>query len=227
LGLQQHGLLDENCPNVDLHRKCGNDERHHITREGLVQQLNQQLNKDLDHYCTPLGDCGAWTSGAPFKIVCARYGYTVIGKGTTDRLWKEVSNEAMIYRILQKAQGSAVPVFLGTIDLAMTYFLHGAGEIRHMLLMAWGGEKISRLELPVDLDYEFRRSREEIHSLGVVHGDLNDGNLLWNSELKRILIIDFHDVTLNPGLKKKSRASKRKSFEPQYRERKRLQMASV
>jgi hypothetical protein len=227
LGLQQHGFLDNKCPNVDLHRKCENDERHPITREDLVQELNQQLNKDLDHYCTPLGDCGAWTSGAPFKIVCVRYGYTVIGKGTTDRLWKEVSNEAMIYRILQKAQGSAVPVFLGTIDLAMTYFLHGAGEIRHMLLMSWGGEKISRLELPVDLDYELRRSREEIHSLGVVHGDLNDGNLLWNSELKRILIIDFHDVALNPGLKKKSRASKRKLFEPQHRERKRLKMASV
>ncbi len=69
-------------------------------------------------------------------------------KGTTDRLWKEVFNEAMVYRISPKAQGSAVPVFLGTIDLAMTYFLHGAGEIRHMLLMAWGGEKISTLELP-------------------------------------------------------------------------------
>lgn len=87
-------------------------------------------------------------SGAPFKIVCAWYGYTIIGKGTTERLWKEVSNEAVIYRILRKAQGSAIPVFLGTIDLAMTYFLHGAGEIRHMLLMAWASEKISGLEVP-------------------------------------------------------------------------------
>lgn len=31
--------------------------------------------------------------------------------------------------------GSAVPVFLGSIDLDMLYFLHGAGDIRHMLLM--------------------------------------------------------------------------------------------
>ncbi|KAJ5150384.1 hypothetical protein N7492_010735 [Penicillium capsulatum] len=228
LGLQQDDLLDENCPNVDLNRECRNDGRHPVTTEVLVQQLNQQLNKDLDHCCTPLGDCGTWTSGAPFKIVCARYGYTVVGKGTTDRLWKEVSKEAMIYRILRKAQGSAVPVFLGTIDLTMTYFLHGADEIRHMLLMAWGGEIISGSKLPANLDRELRRSREEIHSLGVVHGDLNEGNLLWNSELKRIIIIDFHDVALKPCLKKRqSGATERKLSEPQPQERKRLRMALV
>jgi len=226
LGLQRGGLLDDNCPNVDRHRKCQKDERHPITTEVLVQQLNQQLNKDLDHYCIPFGNCGTWTSGAPFKIVCVRYGYTVVGKGTTDRLWEEVSKEAMIYRILRKVQGSAVPVFLGTIDLAMPYFLHGASEIRHMLLMSWGGEKIGKSEFPADLDHELRRSKNEIRSLGVVHGDLHDGNMLWNSELKRILIIDFDDVRLDPGLKKRqSRATKRKLFEPQRQERKRIRMA--
>lgn len=37
------------------------------------------------------------------------------------------------YRILRKARLSAMPVFLGMIDLARIYFLHGAGEIRHTL----------------------------------------------------------------------------------------------
>lgn len=111
LGLQQDGLLDDNGPNVDLHRKGQNYERHRVTEEVLVQQLNQQLSNVLNHYCTPVGSCERWTTGPAFKIVCARYGYTIIEKGSTDRLREKVSKEAMIYRILRE-QGSAIPVFL-------------------------------------------------------------------------------------------------------------------
>jgi hypothetical protein len=134
LGLQQRGPFDDLCPNVHHHRQGQDGDRHRINAEQLVQLLKRQLDQDLDHYCTPFGVRGSY--GAPFKITCAAYGYTVVGKGTTSRLWKEVSREAKIYQILRKAQGSAVPVFLGAIDLELIYFLHGAGEIRHMLLMA-------------------------------------------------------------------------------------------
>ncbi|KAK9243289.1 hypothetical protein V1506DRAFT_445574, partial [Lipomyces tetrasporus] len=78
---------------------------------------------------------------ALFKLTLFSYGYTFVGKGTTDRLWAEVRTEADIYRVLQKAQGSAVPVFLGTIDLKLTYFLKRRSCIKHMLLMSWGGER--------------------------------------------------------------------------------------
>ncbi|KAJ5084786.1 hypothetical protein NUU61_009365 [Penicillium alfredii] len=135
LGLQSGGVLDNFCPNVMLHRQSIDDLQHPITSEDLVRLLKAQLDENIDR-CTPLGCCGAY--GAPFKLTCAVYGYTVIGKGTTSELWKEVSREAEVYRILQKAQGSAVPIFLGTIDLAKIYFLHGAGEIRYMLVMGWG-----------------------------------------------------------------------------------------
>ncbi|KAJ5152424.1 hypothetical protein N7492_009704 [Penicillium capsulatum] len=138
LGLQSGGLLDDCCPNVMLHRRTKDDLRHPITSGDLVHLLKAQLDENIDR-CIPLGDCGAY--GAPFKLTCVVYGYTVIGKGTTSGLWKEVSREAQVYQILRKVQGSAVPVFLGTIDLAKIYFLHGAGEIRHMLVMGWG-EKV-------------------------------------------------------------------------------------
>ena len=134
LGLQQGGILDARCPNVELHQSGGHGHRHPINMEELVQMVKQQLDQNLDRDCTPMGGCGSY--GAPFKVTCAAYGYTVVGKGTTSRLWKEVSREADIYRILQRVQGSAVPVFLGRIDLAQVYFLHGAGEIRHMLLIS-------------------------------------------------------------------------------------------
>lgn len=195
LGLQQNGTFDANCPNAALHRRGQNGNRHPINAERLVQLLKKQLDEDLDHNCTPFGDCGAY--GAPFKITCAIYGYTVVGKGTTSRLWKEVSHEADIYQILRKAQGSAVPVFLGAIDLAKIYFLHGAGEIRHMLLMAWGGESITKLKQWPVLRREISRSKNEIRALGVRHGDFRSDNILYNPELERVLIIDFHRSTLD------------------------------
>ncbi|KAK9478409.1 hypothetical protein V1514DRAFT_331219 [Lipomyces japonicus] len=41
------------------------------------------------------------------------------------------------------------------------------------------------------LDEEISRSKEEINALGGVDFDLNDDNVLWNTELSRALIIDF------------------------------------
>lgn len=207
LGLQTGGILDDCCPNMKLHRRGQDDLKHPITSEDLVRSLKAQLDENIDR-CTPLGSCGAY--GAPFKLTCAAYGYTVVGKGTTSGLWKEVSREAQVYQILQKAQGSAVPVFLGTIDLAKIYFLHGAGEIRHMLVMGWGGERTAMMELKPWLRQEIHRSNKEVEALGIVHEDLRRDNILWNEELGRALIIDFHHSTLKcrPTLKR-SRPAKR------------------
>ncbi|CDM27595.1 unnamed protein product [Penicillium roqueforti FM164] len=132
LRLQSGGILDNCCPNVVRHRRSKDVLHHPITSEDLVRLLKAQLDENIDRY-TPLGGCGAY--GAPFKLTCIVYGYTVIGKGTTSGLWKDISREAQVYQILRKAQGSAMPVFLGTIDLAKIYFLHRAGEIRHMLVI--------------------------------------------------------------------------------------------
>lgn len=176
LGLQQGGMLDPNCPNMELHILGRSDDRHPISADDLVKKLKAQLDQDLDHNCTPIGPCGSY--GAPFKITCATYGYTIVGKGTTSRLWKEVSREAEIYHVLQRAQGSAVPVFLGSIDLALIYFLHGAGEIRHML-MGWGGESAGNINLEKTIQRAISQSVKEIRSLGIHHQDLRPENILW------------------------------------------------
>ncbi|KAH8431444.1 uncharacterized protein LDX57_009106 [Aspergillus melleus] len=223
LGLQQEGLLDENCPNVTFHRKGGNSNRHLINAETLVQQIKQQLDENIDD-CTPMGGCGA--SGAPFKITCAVYGYTVVGKGTTSYLWDEVSREADIYRILSRLQGSVVPVFLGAIDLAKIYFLHGAGEIQHMLLMAWAGKPISKTEATSpDISRSISRSISKIRSLGVSHQDLRVDNFLWNDELRRVLVIDFHRSALSRPLIKSRSGLRGEISRGDPRERKRLRIA--
>lgn len=224
LGLQSGGVLDDCCPNVMLHRRSKDDLLHPITSEDLVRLLKAQLDENIDR-CTPLGCCGAY--GAPFKLTCVVYGYTVIGKGTTSGLWKEVSREAEVYRILRKAQGSAVPVFLGTIDLAKIYFLHGAGEIRHMLVMGWGGESTASMELTPELLRNIHKSDKEIRALGIIHEDLRRDNVLWNKELGRALIIDFHRFSLKcrPNLKlKRSRTAKRQLYQTESGDVKRLRV---
>ncbi|KMO99937.1 hypothetical protein CISG_05236 [Coccidioides immitis RMSCC 3703] len=160
-------MLDGQCPNVELHRRGREGKHHLITADCLVQLLKEQLDENLDHKCTSFGDCGAF--GAPFKITCATYGYTVVGRGTTCLRWNEVSREADVYRILKKGSG-----------------------IRHMLLMAWGGKDTTKLEHSEALTREIRRSNREIRALGVIHKDFRHGNVLWNDELQRALIIDFH-----------------------------------
>ncbi|CAG8241623.1 unnamed protein product [Penicillium olsonii] len=195
LGLAQGGTLDPGCPNTKLHMLGGKSDCHLVSIPDLVKRLKVQLDLDLDHNCTPIGPCGS--SGAPFKITCATFGYTVIGKGTTSKLWGEVSPEADIYRVLQRVQGSAVPVFLGAINFAQTYFLHGAGRIRHMLLMGWAGESVGHSTLNKTIQDAISRSVKEIRRCGVVHQDLRPENIMWNTELERALIIDFHLCTLD------------------------------
>lgn len=104
------------------------------------------------------------------------------------------------YQVLRRAQGSTVPVFLGAISLAKIYFLHGAGEIRHMLLMARGGESTTKCKQRPVLRHEIYRSMEEIRSLGVIHRDLRPDNILWSAELERAIIIDFHRAELDRRL---------------------------
>lgn len=201
LGLQMGDVLDNCCPNVELHRRGRDSMRHAITSADLMMLLKAELDENIDR-CVPLGIRGAY--GAPFKLTCAKYGYVVLGKGTTSSLWEEVSREAQVYQILRKAQAAAVPVFLGTIDLAKIYFLHGAGDIRHMLIMGWGGESTATMELTSELLDQIHRSIKEIKALGIVHEDLRFDNVLWNPELGRALIIDFHQCKLRKrsGLKR-------------------------
>ncbi|KAJ5902656.1 hypothetical protein N7495_003184 [Penicillium taxi] len=191
--LQTGGILDYCCPNVKLHRRGQDFINYPINSEDLIPLLKAQLDENIDR-CIPFGNCGAY--GASFKLICAEYGYVFVGKGTTSVLWKEVSREAQVYHILQKAQASAVPVFLDQIDLAKVCFLHGAGEIRHMLIIGWGGNSTATMELTPELLKHIHKSTKEIKALGTVHEDLRPDNVLWNEELGRALIIDFHRSTL-------------------------------
>jgi Putative homoserine kinase type II (protein kinase fold) len=116
-------------------------------------------------------------------------------------------------------------LFLGAIDLAKIYFLHGAGQIRYMLVMGWGGESIATMELTQQLRREIHRLNKEIKTLGVIHEDLRLDNVLWSEELGRALIIDFHRSTLRcRPAKQRPAASKRRLCQAEAADVKRVRV---
>ncbi|KAJ6157284.1 hypothetical protein N7497_006169 [Penicillium chrysogenum] len=66
-----------------------------------------------------------------------------------------------------------------------------------MLLMGWGGESVGHTTPDKITQRAISRSVKEIRRFRVVHQDLRPENILWNAELQRALIIDFHLCTLD------------------------------
>ncbi|KAJ5348648.1 uncharacterized protein N7506_001901 [Penicillium brevicompactum] len=65
--------------------------------------------------------------------------------------------------------------------------------------MGWGGETTAKMELTQGLCREIYKSNKEIKALRIIDEALRLGNVLWNEELGRALIIDFHRSTLRPS----------------------------
>lgn len=81
------------------------------------------------------------------------------------------------------------------------------------------------MELTPILLQEIYKSNREIKALGIIHEDLRRDNVLWNEELGRVLIIDFHRSTLKcqPTLQR-PRVSKRRIPQPEIVDSKRLRV---
>ncbi|GKZ22428.1 hypothetical protein AbraIFM66951_004649 [Aspergillus brasiliensis] len=141
LSLKENKKLDDKCPNFALHQQGSGTAHHPTTAQGLVKLIKQEIEKCLDGI-EPMGHAGS--SGVPLKITCAKYGYTLVGKGTTCFLWPQLEREADVYEMLAPLQGYDVSVFLGKINMKQTYDLHGVGKIRHMLVMGWGGNHVDK-----------------------------------------------------------------------------------
>ena len=194
------GALDERCPNVLSHRRGTSIDRHQITTSTLTGLVEEQLKRDLDHNCEPLGKQGA--RGALFKVTLASHRYTFVGKGTVQAFVPDLLHEAQIYRRLTDIQGYVVPVHLGSIDMSRinkVYYLDFKVRIVHFLLMSWAGEAAAYDATAItskDFKEEIRLSENEMCQRGVIHGDVRGPNILWNRELGRVMLVDFERSTM-------------------------------
>jgi hypothetical protein len=214
-GLKRGQKLDPRCPNVASHRINPGSEHHPIDASHLTGLMQEQLASSLDIDCEPLEMKGLHGAvGSLFKLTLTQYGYTFVGKGTTREYVPSLLDEAKVYARLEKFQGELIPVTLGGITLSTPYHLtaqhavHFVGtDIVHMLLMSWAGETMTTAQLS-DFDTGIKRSLQRIRGEGVLHEDEREANLLFNKELNKPIIIDFHDTrVLSPKPKKPIRPS--------------------
>ena len=195
LGIVRGSRLDRNCPNASLHPRLG--EKHAVGRSKFLDLVQKQLADDLDHDCEPLGLQGA--RGALFKITLASHGYVLVGKGTVQAFVPDLLHEGKIYRRLAKLQGTAVPVYLGNIDLKEWYYLDPGVRILHMLLMSWGGglaDEDEAMRNTPALRKGIQRTTAEVREAGIDQMDVRSPNLLWNREVQRVMLIDFERAAL-------------------------------
>ncbi|CAP62126.1 uncharacterized protein PODANS_5_10 [Podospora anserina S mat+] len=210
LGLKRGKDLDEKCPNVSLHRFDGSS-RHPVNAHRFTDMVEQQLLLSPYKGCRMVdfwGKRGAM--GWLFKLELLPYGYTFVGKGTLEDRLSRLEHEGRVYAQLDHLQGDVVPVYLGLVRLDRGYILPGLEFVVHMMLMSWAGQTPSASM--DDAETLKRESLTAIWNEGVVHGDENRANYLWNAERGRIMIIDFDRAHLSPPPKPRavSRLSKPK-----------------
>jgi hypothetical protein len=200
LGLVRRTLIDQACPNAAVHRTKASDLRHALDQKTLARLIRYQLKENPDG-CQPLGQQG--TRGALFKLTLESHGYTFVAKGSVEAFVPKLKHEGCVYRYLFGSQGELIPVYLGNISLANPYFLDFGVRIVHMLLMSWAGEEAQKdliSRMGADIDLETARAAAILRDRGVEHRDVRPPNVLWNTENRRVMLVDFErSVVLKCG----------------------------
>jgi serine/threonine protein kinase len=174
----------------------------------------RQLAENPDNGCEPLGKQGA--RGALFRLTLESYGYVFVAKGTVTAFKAKLEHEGSVYRHLDEVQGELIPAYLGNISLVRPYFLDFGVRIVHMLLMSWAGEQARKnlvLSLGRDIVEETTRAVTKLRYHGVEHRDVRLPNVLWNTEGRKVMLVDFERAEIlkqMPILKEISPNRKRK-----------------
>ncbi|RFU32574.1 hypothetical protein B7463_g3766, partial [Scytalidium lignicola] len=218
LGLVRKHPLDDACPNVNAHRANGTSNYHRLGQKSLAKFLLRQLAQDPDNGCEPLGKQGA--RGALFRLTLESYGYTFVAKGTVAAFKGKLKHEGLVYQHLDEVQGEFIPVYIGNISLVRPFFLDVGVRIVHMLLMSWAGEQAREdlmLAMERDLAAETSEVATKLLNCGVEHRDIRPPNVLWNPEIRNVVLVDFERSEIlkqMPILQEISPNRKRKHLPP-------------
>ncbi|CAJ2500795.1 Uu.00g036480.m01.CDS01 [Anthostomella pinea] len=185
--------LDKQCPNAALHQRGAPQNYHPIKHADFLRLLCDQLKTSLDDGVTKLGLEGS--QGVLFQVTLLAYGYTFVSKGTVAAFIPNLEHEAAVYKHLEQMQGTAVPIFLGDVDLrnmGKVYYDDLRVYIEYMLFLSWGGNTIDS-SASVGKVLGCLRS---IHEKGVVHGDVRRANVLFDPRTGRVMVVDFERASI-------------------------------
>ncbi|KAM5430633.1 hypothetical protein McanMca71_005459 [Microsporum canis] len=210
LGLRNRGPLDPDCPNVASHGKGQHAIDEHVFRKLVREQI---IGKTGPWGCESMHRHG--TSGALFWLTTFPYGYTLVAKAMPVEMVSRALHEERIYQHLSTIQGIYVPVCLGSVDISPSpLWYDGICEVVHLLLLGHAGRLVTLHAGSSNLKNfipSVSESLRAIHGQGVLHRDAHQGNMFWNTENKRVILIDFERAKiLDKEISMKSPSKKRK-----------------
>ncbi|KAJ6141198.1 hypothetical protein N7470_010094 [Penicillium chermesinum] len=142
-------------------------------RKEFTHQLHRQLIRNRDLGFEQLHICGR--TGYLIKATLLSSGYTVIIKATTVEKQRRLQAEVDNYRHLKSLQGQHIP----------------------MMVLSWSGTRLQHVINDGNSSF-FHEEREKalavLRSHGVIHGDSDWRNMLWDKASGRLVVIDLEDV---------------------------------
>ncbi|RAH74742.1 uncharacterized protein BO66DRAFT_433856 [Aspergillus aculeatinus CBS 121060] len=193
-GIVNRNPLDEECPNFRSHRQYPSSQRHSIGPADFTRRLHHQLAQNRHEGFEQLHVRGR--TGFLMKATLLTHGYTVVIKATTTKKQYRLQAELENYSHLKSLQGYYIPVCIGMFNPSVAYWYHGQLMVQ-MMILSWSGMRLQYFINDQNSSF-FERERNEtlavLQSHGIIHGDSEWRNMLWDDVGRHLFVIDLEDV---------------------------------
>ena len=194
-GIVNQEPLDKRCPNLQLHMLHPCSQRHSMGPQEFTRRLHRQLVRNRNEGFEPLHVCGR--TGYLVKATLLSHGYTVIIKATTMEKQHRLQAEVENYCHLRSLQGQQIPVCLGVFKPRVAYWYHGELMVQ-MMILSWSGTRLQHIVNNKNssfFDQERDKALAVLRSCGVVHGDGEWRNMLWDGLSHCLVVVDLEDIS--------------------------------
>ncbi|KAJ9488434.1 hypothetical protein VN97_g4848 [Penicillium thymicola] len=193
-GIVNRGPLDKECPNLQSHLQHSSSHRHSIDPSVFTRRLHRQLVRNRNEGFEQLHVRGR--TGYMVKATLLTHGYTVLMKATTAGKQHHLQAEVENYNRLRNLQGQQIPVCLGAFKPSISYWYHGE-LMAQMIILGWSGVRLQHVineENSSFFDQERKKVLAVLRSYGVIHGDSEWRNMLWDDVGCHLVVIDLEDM---------------------------------